>query len=131
MVRNNAKKPTGQNYFDGSNKYTNGSHWYRSAFFVTHLKNLLEKLQSMLTTTKCANCQNGTQSSKQHLMDLISMHGVGQAAREDHLEQNRDQKEYRGRASPVQEHYGCEIARTRYPDLSNWNAFFLSDFLSQ
>ena len=48
MVKNKAKKLTGQNYFDGSNKYTNGSHGYPSAFFVTHLKNLLEKLQAML-----------------------------------------------------------------------------------
>ena len=87
-----------KNYFDGSNKYTNGSHGYPSAFCVTHLKNLLEKLQAMLTTTKCADCQNRTQSSKQNVIDLISMHGVGQAAREDYLEQNRDQEEYKGRA---------------------------------
>ena len=41
MVKNKAKKLTGQDYFDGSNKYTNGSRGYPSAFFVTHLKNLL------------------------------------------------------------------------------------------
>ena len=72
MVKNKAKKPSGQNYFDGFNKYTNLIHGYPSALFVTHLKNLLEKLQAMLTMTKCADCQNGTQSSKQNLIDLIS-----------------------------------------------------------
>ena len=49
---------------------------------MTNLKKLLEKLQAMLNTTKCADFENGTQSSKQltffhkHLICMIGMHGV-------------------------------------------------------
>ena len=34
MDKKKAKKPTDQNSFHGTNKYTNGSHGYISVFFV-------------------------------------------------------------------------------------------------
>ena len=34
MDKKKAKKPTGQNSFHGTNKYTNGSHGYISVFVV-------------------------------------------------------------------------------------------------
>ena len=34
MDKKKAKKPIDQNYFHGTNKYTNGSHGYLSVFFV-------------------------------------------------------------------------------------------------
>ena len=34
MDKKKAKKPIDQNYFHGTNKYTNGSHGYISVFFV-------------------------------------------------------------------------------------------------
>ena len=34
MDKKKAKKPIDQNYFNGTNKYTNGNHGYLSVFFV-------------------------------------------------------------------------------------------------
>ena len=57
MDKKKAKKPTDQNYFHGTNKYTNGSHGYLSVFFVFVLfpaemwSTILEKLKAMLTKT--------------------------------------------------------------------------------
>ena len=34
MDKKKAKKPIDQNYFHGTNKYTNGSHVYLSVFFM-------------------------------------------------------------------------------------------------
>ena len=51
MDKKKAKKPTGQNYFYGTNKYTNGSHGYLSVcfMFVLFPAELLKKMKALLT----------------------------------------------------------------------------------
>ena len=57
MDKKKSKKPTDQNCFHGTNKYTNASHGYLSVFFVFVLfpaemwPTILEKLKAMLTKT--------------------------------------------------------------------------------